>query len=260
MISGGQLISTLLRWLVVPALCARVMAATMALPAVADTSIFEANPESDLGGTTLVSGTNQQYSRSRAMFRFDLSALPAGALVTGVEVSLYVSKKPDPDQHGGPANSDFSLHRLFVSWGEGTGSNATGTAALPGNATWNQRHFGSTDWASPGALIGVDYAETASATTSITDLGGYLWGSSAALVDDVKAWQLDPAVNFGFILVSQNEATLGTGRRLGSKEQPGGLIPPAQLLVTYTVVPEPAVAGLWLLGLTALALRRARRS
>jgi hypothetical protein len=251
-------IVTGLRWLLVPVFCLPLSAATMTLPTVADTSIFSGKADNNLGGTTLVSGTNQQYSLSRAMFRFDLSALPAGAVVTGAEVSLTVTTIPDPDQHGGPVNSDFSLHRLFVSWGEGAGSNATGSGAQPGNATWNERHFGSTGWASPGALIGVDYAETPSATTFVSIRGDYLWGSSAGLVDDVKAWQLDPAANFGFILVSQNEAALGTGRRFGSKEQPGGLISPAQLVVTYTVVPEPAVAGLWVLGFAGLAWRRSR--
>ena len=255
----GQMISSLRRWLVYPALCLPLTAATITLPAVADTSIFEGNPDSDLGGTSLVAGTNQQYSRSRAMFRFDLSAVPAGAIVTGVQVSLYVSRRPDPDQHTGPVDSDFSLHRLFVGWGEGTGSSSTGSAAQPGNATWNQRKFGSSSWESPGALIGVDYAETASASTPVSGVGGYLWGSSNALVDDVLAWQADPAANYGFILVSKDESALGSGRRFGSKEQPGGAIPPAQLIVTYTVVPEPSVAGLWVVALTGLLFVRSRR-
>ena len=253
------LIATRLWWLVVPAFCMRLQAATLTFSAVADTSIFSAKPDNDLGGTTLVSGTNQQYSLSRSMFRFDLSTLPAGAVVTGVEVTLTVTKIPDPDQHGGPVNSDFSLHRLFVSWGEGTSSNATGSGAQPSNATWNERHFGSTAWASPGALIGVDCSETPSATTFVKREGDYVWGSSAGLVDDVKAWQSDPSANFGFLLVSQNEAALGTGRRFGSKEQPGAPTSPAQLIVTYSVVPEPTVAGLWLIGLTGLVFLRGRR-
>lgn len=259
MCNARRMINPWIGWLVYPVLGLPLTAATIALPAVADTSVFSGKPDNDLGGTTLVSGTNQQSSLSRAMFRFDLSALPSGAVVTGAAVSLTVTTRPDPDQHGGPVNSDFSLHRMFVSWGEGTGSNATGSGAQPGNATWNERHFGSTAWASPGALIGVDYAETASATTFVSGVGGYLWGSSAGLVDDVQAWQLDPAANFGFILVSQNEAALGTGRRFGSKEQPGGLIAPAQLIVTYSLVPEPTVAGLWFIGLTGLVFLRGRR-
>ncbi len=246
--------------LVLPLFCSRLAAATVSFSAVSDTSMFEAKPDSDLGGTTLVAGTNQQYSRSRALFRFDLSTLPADAVVTGVEVSLYVTRKPDPDQHSGPANSDFNLHRLFVSWGEGNGSNVTGSTALPGDATWNERHYGTSSWGTPGGLIGVDYQETASATTAIGDVGGYLWSSTPELLADVTAWQNDPSSNFGFILVSQGEAALGSARRFGAREQPGGQTPAAQLIVTYTVVPEPAAAGLWLIGMAGFVFLRKRRA
>jgi hypothetical protein len=251
-------IVTGLRWLVFPMLCARLSAATMTFAAVADTSLFQANPNGDLGGTSLVAGTTFNDSRSRALFRFDLGALPPGAVVSGAEVSLYVSRVPDPDMRGAPVSFDFSLHRLLVSWGEGTGALVTGTVAMPGDATWNERHFGSTAWASPGALIGVDYVEAASATTAVVDVGGYVW-SSGGLVDDVKAWQENPASNFGFILASEDETTQGSGRRFGSSEQLGGAVTPPRLTVAYTLVPEPGSAGLWLLGLAVLALRRVRR-
>jgi hypothetical protein len=238
--------------------CLQAQAATMTLTAVADTSLFQANPDSDLGGSSLVAGTNFINTRSRALIRFDLGALPPGAVVSGAEVSLYVSRVPDPDMRGAPVSFDFSLHRLLVSWGEGTGSSVTGTVPMPGDATWNERHYGSTAWASPGALIGVDYVEAASATTAVVDIGGYVW-SSGGLVDDVKAWLENPASNFGFILASDDETTQGSGRRFGSTEQSGGAVTPPRLTVTYTVVPEPAAAGLCLIGLAALALRRVRQ-
>ncbi len=242
------------------AACPWASAATLTLAAVADTSIFEAKPDANLGATTLVAGTNQAYSRSRALFRFDLGALPSGAVVTDVQVALYVTRQPDPDQHAGPVGSDFSIYRMFVSWGEGSGSDTTGSAAMAGDATWNERHFAANSWATPGGLIGTDFADAASATTAIAGIGGYVWGSTSGLVDDVTFWQANPAANFGFILASQNESALGSGRRFGSKEQPGGAIQPAQLVVTYTLAPEPAAAGLWLLGMTGLALRRGRRT
>ena len=255
---AGQMISTLLRMLVFPALCLRLSAATISLPAVADTSLFENNPDFNLGATTLVAGTNQLFSRTRALFRFDLAAVPAGAVVTQVQVELYVTRQPDPDQHGGPVASDFSLHRLLVSWGEGTGNSATGSIATAGSATWNERHFAGTSWGTPGGLIGTDYANNPSATTSVGNIGNYVWGSSTELIADVQSWLDTPSSNFGLILVNQSEGTPGSGRRFASREQPGGLIPAPQLVITYTVVPEPSVLGLLLAGGIAAGFRRRR--
>ncbi len=241
------------------AMVSAASAATITFSAVADTSLFESNPDFDLGGTTLVSGTNQMYSRTRALFRFDLSTMPAGAVVTAAQVSLVVTRKPDPDQHLGPVNTDFSIYRLLVSWGEGTGINATGSVAAAGSATWNQRHAGAISWGNPGGQRGLDYAGSPSATSFVGGVGNYAWGSNPSLVEDVQAWQADPSQNFGYILVSEDEVAPGTGRRFASKEQPGGSALPAQLTVTYSLVPEPSVAGLCVLTVAGLALRRVRR-
>ena len=241
-----------------PITWASARAASVTLVAVSDTSLFQSKPDADLGATTMLSGTNQLYSRGRALFSFDMGGIPAGALISEVQVLIHVTRRPDPDQHSGPVDSDFSLFRLFVSWGEGTGSDATGSAAVPGAATWNERHFGSTPWASPGGQIGTDFANNPSATTSVSNVGEYTWGSSSELVDDVRSWIADPASNHGFILISESEDSLGSGRRFGAIEQPGGSIPPARLVVTYSVVPEPALPGLVCIGMAALILTRRR--
>ena len=231
---------TVFGWLAGLVLPAVATAATLTLSAVDDASIYEGNPAGDLGATTLLAGTNQLFQRGRAMFRFDTAAIPAGAVISEVQVQLYVTRRPDPDQHGGPVDSDFSLYRMFVSWGEGSGSNATGSVALPGAATWNERHFGSTAWATPGGQIGTDFADTPSATTFIGNVGPYSWATTSELVDDVRSWVANPASNFGFMIISQSEGMPGSGRRFGSTEQPAGTIPPPQLVVTYTLVPEPS--------------------
>ena len=157
-------------------ICGQALAATISLPSVSDTSIYEVKPDSNLGATTLLAGTNQKVSRGRGLFRFDLSSLPAGAVVTEVQVSLYCTRQPDPDQHGGPVASDFSLYRMYVGWGEGIGSSATGSVAAAGDATWNDRHFLGTSWGTPGGLIGTDFANNPSATTSVGNIGTYVWG------------------------------------------------------------------------------------
>jgi hypothetical protein len=234
-------------------------AAQVTLSAVADTSLFENHPDSNLGGTTLVAGTNQQFSRSRALFRFDLGALPSGATITEVHVTLNVTRRPDPDQHGGPVDSDFSLFPLLVDWGEGSGGEVTGSNAQPGDATWNERQFNSNSWGVPGGLAGVDYAGNPSATTSVGGIGTYVWGSSTELVADAQGWLDDPSTNFGFILISQNEGTAGTGRRFASDEQQGGGTSSPQLELVYSV-PEPTVPVLMAMGLLSFSRRRRREN
>lgn len=232
--------------------------ATFVTTAVADTSIYQNHPDDNLGATTLVSGTNQQYSNSRALFSFDLSSLPAGAIVTSVQVSLYVTRRPDPDQHGGPVNSDFSLYRALQSWTEGTGNAVTGSPAATGDTTWNDLHYNTAgaNWATPGGQIGTDFASTPSATTSVGDVGLYLWGSSPELVADVQSWIDSPSTNDGFALISESENVAGTARRFASTEQPGGGIPAPTLSVTYEMAPEPGRLLLLLFGAAAATLRR----
>ncbi len=237
----------------------RILAATVSLPSIADTSLYENKPDSNLGGTTLVAGTNQKSSKSRALILFDTTTLPAGAVVTAVQVELYVTRQPDPDQHGGPVASDFSLHRMLVNWGEGSGSSVTGSVAMPGDATWNDRFYGQDEiWGNPGGSAGNDFIESASATTSIGDVGPYVWGSSPELIDDVRAWMTDPSSNFGFMLVNGSEGNDGSARRFSSRDQPGGTIPGPKLVVTYDLVPEPGTALLAIGGAGLLLMGRRR--
>lgn len=239
----------------VPAFCA-----TFVATAASDTSIFQNHPDYNLGGTTLVSGTNQQYSQSRALFSFDLSGIPADAIVTSVQVSLYVTRRPDPDQHGGPVNSDFSLYRALQNWTEGSGGAVTGSPASTGDTTWGDLHYNmsGTNWATPGGQIGTDFANTPSATTSVGDVGLYLWGSSPELVGDVQSWLSSPASNYGFALISGSEGAAGTARRFASTEQSGGLITAPTLTVTYQAAPEPGKVLLFLMGGMAACTRRRR--
>jgi hypothetical protein len=236
-------------------------AVTVIAPDIADTSLYQAHTDSNLGATTLVSGLNQQYSVGRALIKFDLSAIPAGAIITEVQANIAVSRQPDPDQHGGPVNSDFSLYRVLVDWGEGKGSAVTGTPALVGEATWSDRHYaliGSTPWTSPGGQIGTDFANDPSATTSIGGVGTYAWGSSPELVADVQSWLDDPSSNFGFALISGSETIAGSARRFASKEQNSALFQAPSLTITFTTAPEPGKTMLLLAGIAATGLRRRR--
>lgn len=226
----------------------------MTLNAVAETSLFARNPDFNLGRTTLASGASRVGDLSRALFRFDLSSLPADAIITGASVQLSVTRVPDPDKEPGPASSDFSLHRVLVDWGEGTGEGLTGTAAKPGEATWSSRFHDTTSWSAPGALLGTDFANNPSATTNVNAVGSYFWNSQE-LVNDVNSWVADPVSNFGLILVSNNEGTRGTARRFSAKEDVDGGIPP-QLIITF--IPEPSSAILLAVAIAGATIRRNR--
>jgi hypothetical protein len=72
----------------------------------------------------------------------------------------------------------------------------------------------------PGTLWtnqGGDWAGIPSASTDVTDVGFYGWGSTAAMVADVQGWLDNPSSNFGWILRG-NESITGTAKRFDSDE------------------------------------------
>jgi hypothetical protein len=234
------------------------LADTISLTAVEDTSLYQDNSQGNLGATTLLAGRNYRNSAGRAIFVFDLSGVPSGAIIDEASVSLAVTKKPDIDQHGGPIPSEFSIYRMLVSWGEGSGTAVTGSPAKFGEATWSSRFFPLVTWDSPGGSAGVDYVESPSSSTPVDDLGVYVFQSTPTLIDDVTTWLADPGTNFGFMLISANEFSPGTARRFSSTEQASAEFPAPTLTLVYTV-PEPSSVLLAGIGLAALASRRQRR-
>jgi hypothetical protein len=142
---------------------------------------------------------------------FDLAAaLPAGAKVTSVRLVLNMSKS----QSDGTA---VRLHRVTASWGEGTskagGEQGGGGSATPGDATWVHRSFDTQKWNKEGG----DFVEAASASVVVGLIGRYAWGSNPQMVADVQAWIDDPATNFGWILIGDENSTQTT-KRFDSRE------------------------------------------
>jgi hypothetical protein len=204
---------------------------TTNLSASADTSLFETNPDMNLGGGTdapsgTTAGNGGMPFRSRALYKFDLSQLPPNATVTAASLVLTVTRRPSAG-----TSSTFGLHRILRAWGEGAGI-GNGSAASDGDATWNNRLHPSTPWTPAGGGSNVDYVATASASDPVDVLGPYTWSSTPALVADVQAWIQQPGTNFGWMLISSDEGTPLTARRFGTRE--GGSVGPV-LTVQYTV-------------------------
>lgn len=91
-------------------------AGTNFFQSVADTSLLEVAPSNNHGGFFgMNAGTTQNFKRTRAIFRFDLSSLPTNTVVQSAVVELAVTRQPDE-----PSPSiTFGLHRMLRPWGEG---------------------------------------------------------------------------------------------------------------------------------------------
>lgn len=233
------------------------------LPPAADATIFDGTPSAPLAdgtGEYLWSLATGGGLLRRALIRFDLGALPSGAVVTSVELSLYEST---PRPRNRPT---LTLHRVLAPWTEGpanTGSFGGGAPASAGDVTWWQRVHPVQPWTNPGG----DFVTSASGGAQVGSPGSRIrWASTPALVADVQAWIANPTTNHGWILVGSaaDEADSLNAKRFDSRESAVVANRP-QLRVTYELpegdVPLPpwALVGLGTL-LSAAVLRRVGRS
>jgi lysophospholipase L1-like esterase len=203
-----------------------LVAGTVRLKSVADTTLFESAPNDNMGGWShFVAGTTGSMgdrTRNRALIRFDLAgSVPPGATVTAASLKLIATRIPGTSGGGSAVNSTFALHRALQSWGEGDQLGDRGAPAGPGEATWNWRRAPAECWNLPGGEPGSDFATEASASVAVAGLGAYVLPSTPALVADVQFWLDQPAANHGWFWVSQSEERAKTARAFGSSEDPG---------------------------------------
>ena len=197
--------------------------ALIELRPVADTSLHQIAQANNMGGHSHVAvGTTGQGTRSRGLFRFDLSAIPQNAVVTSVTITFDLQQIPRADATG----NSHSIHRVLTAWGEGSKIGNLGLPATAGEATWlHSAH--PTTWQTPGG----DFAAEPSATQVLGPSPGvFTLNSTAALVADVQAWLADPTQNFGWLLKVTDEAPTLTARRFSSSETPEG----ARLRIEYS--------------------------
>ncbi len=207
----------------------------ISLGASKDNTLYESatGSLSNGAGPAMFVGRTSQGTGSirRAVLAFDVAgAIPAGAIIQGVTLKL----------HNTAANIDdetLAFQRLITDWGEGSsiagGSGGSGGPAEVGDATWLHTFFDADLWTTPGG----DFDPVISAATTVGGPGSYTWDSTTQLVDDVQLFLDDPAMNFGWILLG-NENLSGTAKKFDARE---GLDPALQpvMTVNYSPVPEP---------------------
>ncbi len=238
---------------------ATARAGTFFLTPSADTTLMERFPDNNLGGQEFFnSGTTQNYTTNRGLLKFDLAAqVPANALITGVTLTLDVVKQPVD----GFTPSNFALHRMLRDWGEGNQSGnppVLGAPARFGEANWTHRFaLTSEEWAAPGGVAEIDFAAAASGESYIygLDFSPYTFASTPAMLADAQGWLADPAGNFGWMLLTQDETGNFTARRFASSEDP---FRAPLLMVEFTVVPEPSALALFGVGGGLVLLWRLR--
>ncbi len=198
------------------ALAPVLFAASATFTSVADTTISPNNEAlaNGVSATMIVGHLPNPGVPARALFRFDLSSLPSGVVVTSATVEVTASRVADSVQN---IPQTHLLHRLTLSWIEG-GANWTGT--------------GSEFWENAGG----DFDPASDADTPITGLGTYSFASTPGLVSTVQQWATNAGANFGWALRSAAEDAGKTGRRFNTRE---AALNRPKLVVGYFVPPPP---------------------
>jgi len=217
----------------------RAGAGSLTLIPSADTSLMEIAPTNNNGGQAwLLSGKIQNdVYRVRALMKFDFSGLPTNAIVLSARLTVEVTRQPGD----GLANAPFGLYRMLRPWGEGNKVAITvpgqGLPATDGEATWGHAFFPTNAWSAPGGASGVDFSDSESSFQFIYGTGQspYHFESTPELVADVQGWVNNPQINYGWMLLCDNEATIFTARRFGSREDPNA---PPLLEIECFVLPH----------------------
>ncbi|MGD8615472.1 MAG: DNRLRE domain-containing protein [Gammaproteobacteria bacterium] len=138
-----------------------------------DAWIRESAPTANYGLDTELSAKNQAADSMRALYRFDLAAIPAGSTIGSATVWLYATTGDDQ----GPV----SVHRVTADWAEG-------------DATWT-----SVGERFDGQALAVIPAQS--------DNGVWI---KLNLTAHVQAWVNGAQPNYGIMLIASSDALLST--------------------------------------------------
>jgi hypothetical protein len=206
-------------------------------------------------GPSVFAGAIASGGARRALLKFDLSGIPQGAVIHGVELYFDINRAAVGSGNSDPA----SLHRITASWGEGTSfsTRGGGDVASPNDATWTHRFYGvggvgagAVPWSVPGG----DFVAQASSFTTVGGIGPYFFPSTVKLIEDVDGWLANPASNHGWLLLGPESASQ-TARRIHSRESATVASRP-RLRVVYDTQAQvgDAPLPLWSLGLLGAGL------
>ena len=204
-----------------------------------DNTLYESTTGdlSNGAGSWFFAGKTNTVALRRGILAFDLTSIPSDAFVEDASLVLFM------DQTFIAASQTIRLHRVQQDWGEGTtdaGFNEGGGGpATPGSVTWLHTFFNTDFW----TVVAGDFDAVSSAETNVGAEGFFYTWTGPGLIEDVQGWVANPSLNFGWILIG-NENSAGTTKRFRTREYPDSLtVTIPQLTVSYLPSPVSAASG-----------------
>jgi len=163
----------------------------------------DAHMSSEGGSTTNNYGASTSLdcegTEKRALLQFDLSSLPPGTPVTGVQLHL---------QFTGGAGSTVTIRPVLEAWTEGTQSGTTGVV------NHVQRTIG-TSWTTAGA------GSPGSSGASIMSFSASSGANTVALpAATVQSWVDTPSTNFGVLIACSGDSTISSSENATTSSRP----------------------------------------
>ncbi len=199
------------------------------LPATEDTYLNQAQLIDNFGASGDININHRDGNRvMRTIIKFDVTTLPAGAIVTNANLRLYANR----------SDGQFAtnVHRITSDWNESAGV-AAGTNNLAAN--WTNRIEAVPDL--PWTTLGGDFDASILATrATFSAQNTYSDWSGAALGTVVQNWKSGAFQNFGVVIkatpATENVSGSGDDRWEFNSRTAGSNLP--LLVVDYTI---PAV-------------------
>lgn len=200
-----------------------------------DTMINNSNLTGNYGASTSLEAgvTLVGSATTKGMIQFDLSSVPANAIIFLATLSLYCTSED------GTVDTHVGLRRALTQWYEGVKNGSAPDASQDGS-TWNLRNAnGSISWGALGGLAGTDYKLLAEATAfaTVTNTGQFFdWNVTA----DVKGFLEASFSNYGWWIINQSSATASRKYFASSDNATAEQRPK---LIIFYVVPEGSASG-----------------
>lgn len=164
--------------------------------------------------------------RDHSLLEFDLSSIPAGAIITGATLRLVHTNNSTWGEGGDPFT--VNVKRLTRAWVEGTACDASQS----GSATWSKAS--TVNWTTAGG----DFAATvyASFTGGASDANGHVY--TINVLSLVQEWHNGTFINYGMALQPGADPNGGDEYFYVNSDDATTAANRPQLIVTYSLQPS----------------------